>query len=198
MREGPRPIEPHRAGSASPSARVGRAGRAGLVALAAATGLGLMADSLWQSSPTYDEVMYLQVAAHWWRTGDQARVTRAGTPLTFWKLQQVPMLWALDRLGYGHWIDDPQRFEPDLLPLARVSALWIWLAAFGLVAYWSRSEERRVGKECRSLCDWSSDVCSSDLLDRRPPAIRTRPAAAGARLGPVDLAGGLRPGRVLE
>src|SRR5579875_262331 len=22
-----------------------------------------------------------------------------------------------------------------------------------------RSEERRVGKECRSLCDWSSDVC---------------------------------------
>src|SRR5579875_622771 len=26
-----------------------------------------------------------------------------------------------------------------------------------------RSEERREGKECRSLCDWSSDVCSSDL-----------------------------------
>src|SRR5215204_4168930 len=30
----------------------------------------------------------------------------------------------------------------------------------------SRSEERRVGKECRSLCDWSSDVCSSDLDTR--------------------------------
>src|SRR5476649_2820400 len=32
-------------------------------------------------------------------------------------------------------------------------------------AFWltMRSEERRVGKECRSLCDWSSDVCSSDL-----------------------------------
>src|SRR4030095_15059233 len=28
-----------------------------------------------------------------------------------------------------------------------------------------RSEERRVGKECRSLCDWSSDVCSSDLVE---------------------------------
>src|SRR5260221_260935 len=28
----------------------------------------------------------------------------------------------------------------------------------------NRSEERRVGKEGRSLCDWSSDVCSSDLL----------------------------------
>src|SRR5476649_2728144 len=29
----------------------------------------------------------------------------------------------------------------------------------------ARSEERRVGKECRSRCDWSSDVCSSDLKD---------------------------------
>src|SRR5215211_7031735 len=29
----------------------------------------------------------------------------------------------------------------------------------------SSSEERRVGKECRSLCDWSSDVCSSDLVE---------------------------------
>src|SRR5882672_6471096 len=29
----------------------------------------------------------------------------------------------------------------------------------------TRSEERRVGKECRSLCDWSSDVCSSDLAE---------------------------------
>src|ERR1035437_6793586 len=27
----------------------------------------------------------------------------------------------------------------------------------------TRSEERRVGKECRYRCDWSSDVCSSDL-----------------------------------
>src|SRR5215204_4197984 len=36
----------------------------------------------------------------------------------------------------------------------------------------SRSEERRVGKECRSLCDWSSDVCSSDLdvIDADPGA----------------------------
>src|SRR5260221_385238 len=35
-----------------------------------------------------------------------------------------------------------------------------------------RSEERRVGKECRSLCDWSSDVCSSDLSLRKPKMIR--------------------------
>src|ERR1044072_902251 len=31
-----------------------------------------------------------------------------------------------------------------------------------------RSEERRVGKECRSQCDWSSDVCSSDLCALKP------------------------------
>jgi len=30
-----------------------------------------------------------------------------------------------------------------------------------------RSEERRVGKECRSRCDWSSDVCSSDLINKK-------------------------------
>src|SRR5438132_463290 len=33
-------------------------------------------------------------------------------------------------------------------------------------SYTERSEERRVGKEWRSLCDWSSDVCSSDLVRR--------------------------------
>src|SRR3712207_503216 len=31
----------------------------------------------------------------------------------------------------------------------------------------NRSEERRVGKECRYWRDWSSDVCSSDLTSRR-------------------------------
>src|ERR1044072_3402544 len=36
-----------------------------------------------------------------------------------------------------------------------------------------RSEERRVGKECRSRCDCSSDVCSSDLdvSPPRPPSL---------------------------
>src|SRR5260221_632914 len=40
-----------------------------------------------------------------------------------------------------------------------------------------RSEERRVGKECRSRCDWSSDVCSSDL--GRPPTLLTASASRG-------------------
>jgi hypothetical protein len=130
---------------------VGPLVQAVLVVLAAATGLGLMADSLWRSSATYDEVLYLHVAAEWWRTGDQARITRAATPLTFWKLQQVPMLWALDRLGYGSWIDDPATHEATLLPLARIAALWVWLAALALVAYWSH---RLYGPRAMVLASW--------------------------------------------
>src|SRR5476649_2080073 len=50
-----------------------------------------------------------------------------------------------------------------------------------------RSEERRVGKECRSLCDWSSDVCSSDLgvavvhTERLEPAVGDGVPAGGVR-----------------
>src|ERR1035437_9456806 len=40
-------------------------------------------------------------------------------------------------------------------------ATWAKAWLFSVVS--PRSEERRVGKECRSRCDWSSDVCSSDL-----------------------------------
>ena len=52
--------------------------------------LALAFDTIRQSSATYDEVAYLRVAARWWRTGDQAEITRMGSPLTFWKLQQAP------------------------------------------------------------------------------------------------------------
>ena len=121
------------------------------VVLAAATGLGLMVDSLGRSSATYDEVMYLEVAAGWWRTGDQERITRAGSPLTFWKLQQVPMLWALDRLGSGAWIDDPAGHEAALLPIARLAALWVWLVALALVASWSC---RLYGRRAMVLAAW--------------------------------------------
>src|SRR5215211_3977626 len=38
---------------------------------------------------------------------------------------------------------------------------WRMISQYGRGS--ARSEERRVGKECRSRCDWSSDVCSSDL-----------------------------------
>src|SRR5215211_5056583 len=62
-----------------------------------------------------------------------------------------------------------------------------------------RSEERRVGKECRSLCDWSSDVCSSDLGDERANDLRRRRQdhhAADDRVNLVQLE--LEPGRDAE
>jgi hypothetical protein len=109
-------------------------------AVAAATflGLGLMVDSLWRSSATYDEVAYLQIASDWWRTGRQERITRMGSPLTFWKLQHAPVLWGLDRTGYGSYIDDPIAHQAALLPIVRTGALWIWVVALGLTAAWAR------------------------------------------------------------
>ncbi len=108
-----------------------------LAALAAVVGLALLVDSLWRSSASYDEVLYLSDGARWWRTGFVEKISRAGSPLTFWKLQQAPALWLLDRLGFGAWIDDPARHEAVLLPVIRMSALWIWLVALGLTARWS-------------------------------------------------------------
>src|ERR671932_495375 len=58
-----------------------------------------------------------------------------------------------------------------------------------------RSEERRVGKECRSRCDWSSDVCSSDLYARRQkekPADRVAAAPGVGRAGRAAAGGGRR------
>src|SRR5476649_2766425 len=59
-----------------------------------------------------------------------------------------------------------------------------------------RSEERRVGKECRSLCDWSSDVCSSDLNVARPAlraALRSR-GGLGIGGGPATVPTSCRRG----
>jgi hypothetical protein len=109
-----------------------------LTALAAVFGLGLLVDGLARTSATYDEVQYLEIAARWWRTGEQEAITRMGSPLTFWKLQQAPVLWALDLAGRGGWIDDPIRNQARLLPWARLGGLWIWLVALGATAAWSR------------------------------------------------------------
>ena len=151
MREGTRPTECDSSETPGASNSLRRIAPAILVALAAAAGLGLMLDSLSRSSPTYDEALYIRSACRWWRTGDQSRLSWGGVPLTFWKLQQVPVLWGLDRLGYGTWIDDPASHEAELLVLARASALWMWLAAFGLAAYWSR---RLYGPRAMVLAAW--------------------------------------------
>ena len=90
-------------------------------------GSACMADTARSISATYDEVAYLRVAARWWRTGRQAEITRMGSPLTFWKLQQAPVLWLLDRLGRRDLVDDPIGRQSELLPLVRVGGLWVWL-----------------------------------------------------------------------
>src|SRR5947209_18993122 len=100
-----------------------------LVVAAAAVGLALVWGTLWESSATYDEVAYLRIAARWWRTGDQASITRMGSPLTFWKWQQGPVLWWLDRTGRSAWVDDPIGHQAELLPLVRLWSLHIWLLA---------------------------------------------------------------------
>ena len=74
-----------------------------------------------------------------------------GSPLTFWKLQQAPVLWLLDRAGRGALIDDPIGRQAELLPLVRVGALWVWLVALGLTAWWSR---RLYGPRAMTLAAW--------------------------------------------
>lgn len=109
-----------------------------VILLASALGLGLLIHALGRSSATYDEVAYLELAAHWWRTGDLETIGRMGSPMTFLKLQQAPTLWLLDQIGRGHWIDDPITHQAAMLPVVRLGALWIWLAALLLTAFWAR------------------------------------------------------------
>lgn len=122
-----------------------------LVALAVLLGLGLMADSIWRCSATYDETLYLRTAAWWWRTGDQEDISRAGSPLSFWKIQQVPVLWALDHTGRGSWIDDPAGHEPELLTWVRLGGLWIWAVTLFTTALWSL---RLHGRAAMVLAAW--------------------------------------------
>jgi hypothetical protein len=106
--------------------------------LAALLGTLLILDTNLISSATYDELTYLNVATHWWRTGDQSEISRMGSPLTFWKLQQVLVLWLVDYVGYGNWIDQPITYQQEILPLSRLSSTWIWLVAFAITVCWSR------------------------------------------------------------
>jgi hypothetical protein len=122
-----------------------------LTALAAIVGLALIAHESFASSATYDEVTYLRIAARWWRTGEQAEITRMGSPLTFWKLQQIPVLWLLDRTGHHDWVDNPIDHQQQLLPWARLGASWIWLMSFGVAVLWSG---RSYGPRAMTLAAW--------------------------------------------
>lgn len=122
-----------------------------LTALAALVGAVLIIDAAWRTSATYDEVAYLQIGTEWWRGGPQERIARMGSPLTFWKLQQAPVLWLVDRLDHRDWIDEPIANQTRLLPLLRIGATWIWLAAFGITVAWAR---RAHGPRAMALAGW--------------------------------------------
>jgi 4-amino-4-deoxy-L-arabinose transferase-like glycosyltransferase len=124
---------------------------AALAVLAVIVGVALLIGASWANSATYDEVAYLRVAARWWRTGDQAEITRMGSPLLFWKLQQAPLLWLLDHVGKRDWVDDPIAHQQDVLPWMRIASLWIWLVAIGITIAWSRHE---LGPRAMALAAW--------------------------------------------
>jgi hypothetical protein len=145
---GMEPAYPHATDAKAPR---GHAVWGWLTALAVLAGLALLADASMKSSATYDEVAYLRVAARWWRTGDQAEITRMGSPLTFWKLQQVPVLWLLDHLGRRQWVDDPIGHQKELLPVVRLGSLWVWVLALTLTCAWSRACH---GPRAMAMASW--------------------------------------------
>lgn len=109
-----------------------------LTVTAGLMGLLLVWDSAWSISATYDEVTYLKIGARWWREGDAVGITRMGSPLLFWKIQQGPVYWVLDRIGRGDLIDEPIARQAELLPIVRAGASWIWLLGLVLTAWWAR------------------------------------------------------------
>ena len=109
-----------------------------LTVAAGVVGLLLVWDSTRSISATYDEVTYLEVGARWWREGDAVGITRMGSPLLFWKIQQAPVYWILDRTGRGNLIDEPIARQAELLPIVRAGASWIWLLGLVLTAWWAR------------------------------------------------------------
>jgi len=157
-------------------ARNGRSPRWCLPAaiLAAAVGLGLLVDSLGRSSAVYDEVAYLRLGARWWRTGEQAEIARMGTPLLFFKLQQSPAYFALDRLGRGSWVDDPIAHQSEILPWVRLGSTWIWLVGLGLTAGWARS---LYGPRAMAFAAWLYAL-SPNILAHGPLATMETPILA--------------------
>jgi 4-amino-4-deoxy-L-arabinose transferase-like glycosyltransferase len=143
--------DPNRQPSSRRTSRVSLLAWTWLTALAALVGFTLIVHESFASSATYDEVTYLRISARWWRTGDQTEITRMGSPLTFWKLQQIPVFWLLDWAGRREWVNDPIGHQLELLPLARLGSAWIWLVAFGVTAAWSH---RSHGPCAMALAAW--------------------------------------------
>lgn len=160
------------------------------VAAAAIVGGALVVESAASSSATYDEVAYLEIAAHWWRTGDAERITRMGSPLSFWKLQQAPALAVVGWLGPSRWIEDPIGHQAEWLPWVRLASAWLWLAALGLTAAWAAAEH---GPGAAVLASWLFAL-SPNLIAHGALATMEMPLVAASALAFLLFARFLRTG----
>lgn len=131
-----------------------------VVALAAVAGIAILAGTITRNGPTYDEPDYIAIASQWWRSGDQDRITRMGSPLTFWKLQQAPVLAWMERSGRSAMLDHPERFVPELLPRLRWGAIALWLSGMLTTALWAGWQH---GPRAAMLAAWLF-VLSPNLL----------------------------------
>jgi hypothetical protein len=151
-----------------------------VVVCAGVVGIVLMAQAATVSSATYDEVAYLRIASDWWRKGETSEITRMGSPLTFFKLQAGPAFFVLERVGLGGLIDRPVVDQASLLPIVRLSSLWIWLVAFGLTVSWSH---RVYGPRAMAFSA-SLFALSPNLLAHGSIATMEMPLIAATTVGP--------------
>jgi hypothetical protein len=100
-------------------------------------GLILLNGPIHRNSATYDEVTYYRLAIDWWKTGADESITRMGSPVTFWKWQSLPALIWLDWSGEFNDLHEPLDQLPSLLPVFRLSALWIWGLGLWASQYWA-------------------------------------------------------------
>lgn len=149
-----------------------------LTIAAAIAGGALVLDASRATSATYDESAYLRIGCRWWLTGDQEQITRMGSPLTFWKVQQAPVLWFHDRPALRHVLEAPERYQASFLPRLRAGAAWIFVAALLLTAGWSRMLH---GPRAMALAAWifalsPNLVAHGSLITMEMPIVATTAA----------------------
>jgi hypothetical protein len=136
--------------------RLSRRLAAAVALLAAACGLLLQTEIIARNGPTYDEPDYVSIARSWWDTGEQERISRMGSPLTFWKLQQAPLL-AWKSLSERM----PSIPEPDLgVAGLRRGAVAFWLVGMLATTAWAGWQH---GRGAAMLAAWLF-VLSPNLL----------------------------------